>query len=93
MGVPSSWLSWLARFGFRGFRELLNAESMTKRIAVYVCCRYSSRMPASLITLPMLAISALILAANSCGELPTTSAPTLTNFSRMSVLFNTFTVS
>ncbi len=51
------------------------------------------RMPAFLMTLPILAISAFIVADSPSGELPTTSVPELKNFSYTSGVCRTCIVS
>src|SRR5262249_54407026 len=54
---------------------------------------HSPRMPTSLMSLPMRAISDFIVAASCCGVLPTTSTPALKNLSLTLAWFSTCTVS
>ena len=56
-------------------------------------CFYCSRIPASLITLPHLAISDFTAAANSFGEPPTGSTPVLKSRSLTSAVLSTRTIS
>ena len=54
------------------------AQKLGDNMRIRLC--YSALMPASLITLPHFAISDLILAASSSGELATASTPELNSF-------------
>ena len=54
---------------------------------------YSILIPASLIAVPILATSAFMRTVNSCGVLPTTSAPVFRYFSFTSGLLSMRTIS
>ena len=78
-------------------RDIQDSSSQLQPVGFFTFKRhgllpaYSVRMPASLITLPILAISALMKAANSAGELLMASTPKLNNLSFSSGLVSTRT--